>query len=271
MVRELGSEETLEILRARVPVLERHHDVVIHESALAASVRLTDLFMPDRRRPDRALDVLDEACAHAQGAARLTPAVEELARERRILVREGPSRRENVADDMTAGARAAEPGEADTLGLGPDVRLELPEFARDGFAALERLGGELGALFDIPGAREAGDSRPPHETSGAGETREAVERHRADEEHRTGETHRPDEERGTDEGRGAGTRRESTASSGGSGGSGTSEARQPARRTLAELEEELRAKLVEEGAVVRGHDIARVMTLITGKQISWVD
>ena len=29
--------------------------------------------------------------------------------------------------------------------------------------------------------------------------------------------------------------------------------------------------LVEEGVVVRGHDIARVMTLITGKQISWVD
>src|SRR5688572_21792840 len=69
MVRELSSEETLDILRARLERLERHHNAAIAEDALIAAVRLTDLFVTDRARPDRAIDALDEACAHAQATA----------------------------------------------------------------------------------------------------------------------------------------------------------------------------------------------------------
>ncbi|HEX6631531.1 MAG TPA: hypothetical protein VF048_10580, partial [Gemmatimonadaceae bacterium] len=39
----------------------------------------------------------------------------------------------------------------------------------------------------------------------------------------------------------------------------------------AELRAELRRRLMEEGAVVRGHDVARVVGMITGKSVTWVD
>ncbi len=71
LVRELSSDETLEILRARRERLERHHNVVISDDALRAAVSLTDQHQTDRRRPDRAIDALDEACAHTQALAAL--------------------------------------------------------------------------------------------------------------------------------------------------------------------------------------------------------
>src|SRR5918992_5852064 len=87
-VRELSAEQTLEILHARLERLERHHNVAIAEEALIAAVKLTDLFVTDRARPDRAIDALDEACAHAQAIATYTPPTEKLILERRKRVRE---------------------------------------------------------------------------------------------------------------------------------------------------------------------------------------
>jgi ATP-dependent Clp protease ATP-binding subunit ClpA len=50
-VRELSSEETLDILRARQERLERHHNVLISDESLRAAVDLTDIHQQDRRRP----------------------------------------------------------------------------------------------------------------------------------------------------------------------------------------------------------------------------
>ncbi|HEY9479176.1 MAG TPA: AAA family ATPase, partial [Gemmatimonadaceae bacterium] len=86
-VRELSAEETLEILRARLDRLERHHSVAISEEAVVASVELTDRYVTDRVRPDRAIDVLDEACAHTQATASYSRDLEGLIAERRELVR----------------------------------------------------------------------------------------------------------------------------------------------------------------------------------------
>src|SRR5690606_41226560 len=47
--------------------------------------------------------------------------------------------------------------------------------------------------------------------------------------------------------------------------------RREASRSLAELDAELRVRLIDEGVVVRGHDVARVIGLVTGKSITWVD
>src|SRR6478672_4752768 len=66
VVRELGELETLEILQARKERLERHHNVLISDEALRAAVKLTDRYVKDRMRPDKAIDALDEACAHLQ-------------------------------------------------------------------------------------------------------------------------------------------------------------------------------------------------------------
>src|SRR5688500_1594757 len=87
-VRELSAEQTLEILRARLERLERHHNAAIAEDALIAAVRLTDLFVTDRARPDRAIDALDEACAHAQATATYSRETAKLILERRKRGRE---------------------------------------------------------------------------------------------------------------------------------------------------------------------------------------
>ena len=82
-VEELDAIQTWEVLVARRPRLERHHAVAITDDALKAAIVLTDQFVPERARPDKAIDVLDEACAHAQATARVSPELDRLIRERR--------------------------------------------------------------------------------------------------------------------------------------------------------------------------------------------
>src|SRR5918998_5568129 len=112
-VRELSAEETLEILQARVLRLERHHNVVISPEAVQASLRLTDLFVTDRMRPDRAIDALDEACAHAHAVAGYSPEAERLILERRALVRdEGAAAERQRRERPYERSAAAEQGAA---------------------------------------------------------------------------------------------------------------------------------------------------------------
>src|ERR1041385_4922289 len=87
VVRELGELETMEILTARKERLERHHNVLISDEALRAAVKLTDRYVKDRMRPDKAIDAIDEACAHLQAVTEYTPRTEELIRQRVELLK----------------------------------------------------------------------------------------------------------------------------------------------------------------------------------------
>jgi len=62
LVNEPSTEETLNILRRLKERYEKHHQVKITDSAIEAAVRLAVKYVPDRHLPDKALDVLDEAC-----------------------------------------------------------------------------------------------------------------------------------------------------------------------------------------------------------------
>ena len=62
-VDEPNEEETLAILRGLKVKYEMHHGVKIEDSALTSSVHLSTRYIQDRYHPDKALDVLDEACA----------------------------------------------------------------------------------------------------------------------------------------------------------------------------------------------------------------
>jgi ATP-dependent Clp protease ATP-binding subunit ClpC len=135
-VTELSAADTLAILQARRERLERHHNVAIADDALTASVTLTDRYVTDRVRPDRAIDALDEACAHAQAVATYSSTTERLIRERLALLRNA----EQVGAPQPR-ERAAAVEEERT----PDETLE--KMARSGLAALERFGLELEAAF----------------------------------------------------------------------------------------------------------------------------
>src|SRR5437762_3518013 len=100
-IDELDAIQTWEVLVARRGRLERHHAVAISDDALKAAIVLTDRFVPDRARPDKAIDVLDEACAHAQATARVSPELDKLIRERRKVdakLRHGLTREPSAAE-----------------------------------------------------------------------------------------------------------------------------------------------------------------------------
>lgn len=61
-IEEPTIDDAIEILTNQQVRLEEHHGVVIKPETVEASVRLSVRYMPDRRLPDKALDLLDEAC-----------------------------------------------------------------------------------------------------------------------------------------------------------------------------------------------------------------
>ena len=71
------------MMRGVVPSLEKHHTVRITDDGLAAAVRLSHRYLPDRQLPDKAVSVLDTACARLALGQNSTPAPIEDAR--RIL------------------------------------------------------------------------------------------------------------------------------------------------------------------------------------------
>ncbi len=140
-ILELDAIQTWEVLVARRPRLERHHAVAITDDALKAAIVLTDRFVPDRARPDKAIDVLDEACAHAQATARVSPELDRLIRERRkvdAMMRRG----------LTRNPEADEP---------------LPDLA----AVFERIGHEIEALLGGPREATPGTAEPGQEPAPA--------------------------------------------------------------------------------------------------------
>ena len=64
-VDEPGPSQTAEILRGLRPGLERHHGLKIGDEAIEAAVRLSQRYLSGYYQPDKALDLLDEAAAHA--------------------------------------------------------------------------------------------------------------------------------------------------------------------------------------------------------------
>jgi ATP-dependent Clp protease ATP-binding subunit ClpA len=62
-VVEPSPSETVQILRGLVPQLESHHKLSFAPEALEAAVRLSVRYQPEKRLPDKAIDLLDEAAS----------------------------------------------------------------------------------------------------------------------------------------------------------------------------------------------------------------
>lgn len=62
-IEEPGQEQTVEILRGLRERYEQHHRLTITDDAINEAVRLSLRYQPDRRFPDKAIDLLDEAAA----------------------------------------------------------------------------------------------------------------------------------------------------------------------------------------------------------------
>lgn len=62
-IEEPSEADSLTILSGQRKKLEDHHGVTIRAEAMEAAVRLSVRYLTDRRLPDKALDLIDEACA----------------------------------------------------------------------------------------------------------------------------------------------------------------------------------------------------------------
>ena len=65
-VSEPSEEDTMAILHALKPGLERHHGIRVTEEALHQAVVMSKRYLPDLYLPDKAIDLVDEAASHAR-------------------------------------------------------------------------------------------------------------------------------------------------------------------------------------------------------------
>jgi ATP-dependent Clp protease ATP-binding subunit ClpC len=72
-IEEPTSREALEILTGLRPRFAEHHGLEIADAALEAAVELSQRYLPDLQLPDKAIDLIDQACATARLVS-LTPA-----------------------------------------------------------------------------------------------------------------------------------------------------------------------------------------------------
>jgi type VI secretion system protein VasG len=80
-IEEPDEEKALIMMRGVAPFLENHHKVMITDEALDSTVRLSHRYITGRQLPDKAVSVLDTACARvAIGLTTSPPAVEEATR-----------------------------------------------------------------------------------------------------------------------------------------------------------------------------------------------
>jgi type VI secretion system protein VasG len=123
-VEEPSEAKCQVMLRGVLPALEKHHNVRILNEGLVEAVRLSHRYLPDRQLPDKAVSVLDTACARlALGQNATPPAIEDATRR---------------LDDLAVRARVLEREAA----LGADHGERLSEIG----AERERTEAELAGL-----------------------------------------------------------------------------------------------------------------------------
>ena len=95
-VEEPSEARAVLMLRGTASVLEAHHRVQLRDEALDAAVKLSKRYIPDRQLPDKAVSLLDTACARVAVSQHAVPpevedcrrAIEALDNEQAILRRE---------------------------------------------------------------------------------------------------------------------------------------------------------------------------------------
>ncbi|MGL4677345.1 MAG: ATP-dependent Clp protease ATP-binding subunit [Brevinema sp.] len=85
MVEEPSKEDAIAILRGIKEKYEIHHGIRISDSALITAVNLSIRYLPDRKLPDKAIDLMDEASARIRTELESEPQV--MDRLRRFITR----------------------------------------------------------------------------------------------------------------------------------------------------------------------------------------
>ncbi|VXB04016.1 Protein ClpV1 [Pseudomonas sp. 8AS] len=93
-------QEAVTILRGLAPVYEKSHGIYLRDDAVVAAAELSARYLAGRQLPDKAVDVLDTACARVRISLAAAPeALERLRGE----IAEGQRQREALRRDLDAG------------------------------------------------------------------------------------------------------------------------------------------------------------------------
>ena len=141
MVQEPSVEDTISILRGLKERYEVFHGVKINDSALIAAATLSNRYISDRFLPDKAIDLVDEACALIKTEMNSMPVeMDEISREIMRLEIEEEALKDET--DERTKERLAE------------IRKELSEM-RDRFSAMKaRYDNERTAITKVQQLRE---------------------------------------------------------------------------------------------------------------------
>ncbi len=142
-VEEPSEPMAIAMIRGLTATLEKHHKTRILDEAISEAVRLSARFIPSRQLPDKAISLIDTACARVAMSQAAVPApiedrrrtIDRIDTERGILERETAS----GADHATRTAELAE--------LKATTETELAAL-EERFAAEKKLAGEIAELRD---------------------------------------------------------------------------------------------------------------------------
>ncbi len=102
-VDEPSVEDTVSILRGLKDRFEAHHGVKIKDDAIIAAATLSNRYITDRFLPDKAIDLIDEACASTRVEMDSKPAqLDELSRKIDTLEIEKVSLKKEAEDEKAA-------------------------------------------------------------------------------------------------------------------------------------------------------------------------
>ena len=123
-LHEPSVPEAVTILRGLAPVYEKSHGIYLRDDAVTAAAELSARYLAGRQLPDKAVDVLDTACARVRISLAAAPeALERL----RGGVAEGERQREAMRRDLAAGlpvdAAALEQLEQRLIEAGDEIKL----------------------------------------------------------------------------------------------------------------------------------------------------
>jgi len=105
-VAEPETDKAVAMIRSVAPMMEKHHNVVVLDEAVEAAVKLSQRYVPARQLPDKAVSLLDTACARVAVSQHSTPAqVEDRKRRLELLEVEREIALREAGGQYTSGER----------------------------------------------------------------------------------------------------------------------------------------------------------------------
>ena len=89
IVEEPNEEETFNILKGILPNYEKFHGITISDDVLRSIVSYSKRYLWDRYFPDKAIDVLDEACAYAKSKSLKKQKASDVTQKREEAIKDG--------------------------------------------------------------------------------------------------------------------------------------------------------------------------------------